>query len=393
MTVIEVALVVAMAASSSVAIFVLAEALTASRRAAPLAAFPAPAGDRCQAIADHLQVGVVVLDASERVLVCNAASLQLLGSTAPAAVAALGELTQVPEVLGCVRQALRQHRAAAGVIARTSGSVIEVTANPLANGEALVVLRDVSELRLLRTVRRDFVANVSHELRTPLASIRLLVDTLEAGALDDPEVAGSFVHRIGVETDDLIQMVTELLELSRIESGQLPRKREPVAIPLAIKRVVERLSVVAEDKGVHMSAEVPPDLPPAWANEDQVGQVLMNLLYNAVKFTPSGGTVRVRASFHDQSLAVSVEDTGVGIPREDLVRVFERFYKSDKSRARSSGGTGLGLPIARHIVEAHGGTIWADSVEGQGSTFTFTLPLMIEDLRLSHDASGDVASG
>ena len=378
MTVVEVVLVVAMAASSSVAIFVLAEALTMSRRAPPPTALPPTIGDRCQAIADHLPVGVVVLDAAEKVLLHNDVSERLLGGAAPAA-ATLEQLTQVPEVLGSVRQALRQRHAAAGVIAQTSGSVVEVAAHPLPHGEALITLRDVSELRLLRTVRRDFVANVSHELRTPLASIRLLVDTLEAGALEDAEVAGSFVHRIGVETDDLIQMVTELLELSRIESGQLPRKREPVAIPLAIERVVERLKVVAEDKGVHVSAEVPADLPPAWANEEQVGQILMNLLYNAVKFTPSGGSVQVRASLHDQSLAVSVEDTGVGIPREDLVRVFERFYKSDKSRARSSGGTGLGLPIARHIVEAHGGTIWADSAEGKGSTFTFTLPRMDEE--------------
>ncbi|HVC79819.1 MAG TPA: ATP-binding protein [Chloroflexota bacterium] len=381
MTVVQVVLVVAMAASSSVAIFVLAEALTASRHPPPTA-LPPPAEDRCQALADHLPVGVLVLDAAENVVLRNEVALALLGGAAPAA-ATLEQFTQVPEVLGCVRQAIRRHQAAAGVIARTSGSVVEVSAHPLPQGEALVMLRDVSELRLLRTVRRDFVANVSHELRTPLASIRLLVDTLEAGALEDAEVAGSFVHRIGVEADDLIQMVTELLELSRIESGQLPRKREPVAIPAAIERVVERLKVVAEDKGVHVSADAPAGLPPAWANEEEVGQILMNLLYNAVKFTPSGGTVRVRASFHDQSLAVSVEDTGVGIPREDLVRVFERFYKSDKSRARSSGGTGLGLPIARHIVEAHGGTIWVDSAEGKGSTFTFTLPRMNEELHHS----------
>jgi len=376
-TAIEIALVVAMTVSSSAAIFVLAEALTLSRRAPTRAALAtsAPANERSQAMADHLQVGVVVLDGAERVLLSNAAALQLLASAPDAAAGTLGELTRVPEVLGSVRQALHRRHAAAGVIAQTSGSVVEVTAHPLPNGETLVVLRDVSELRLLRTVRRDFVANVSHELRTPLASIRLLVDTLESGALGDSEVAGSFVHRIGVEADHLIQMVTELLELSRIESGQLPRKREPVALPQVIQTVVERLTVVAEDKGVRVSSHVEPDLPLALANEDQVGQVLMNLLYNAVKFTAPGGTVLVRASFRDQSLAVVVEDTGAGIPREDLVRVFERFYKSDKSRARSGAGTGLGLPIARHIVEAHGGTIWADSVEGQGSTFTFTLPV------------------
>ncbi len=256
------------------------------------------------------------------------------------------------------------------------GAVVEVAAHPLPQGETLNrALNDVSEVRLLRAIRRDFVANVSHELRTPLASIRLLVDTLESGALTDIDVAGDFVHRIGVESDHLIQMVTELLDLARIESGQLPQKRESVSLPEVIVQVVDRLSVVAEDKGIEVKADVPANLPPALANADQVGQVLMNLLFNAVKFTPAGGSVWVRARFEAGSLAVVVEDTGVGIPRDDLVRVFERFYKSDKSRARTSGGTGLGLPIARHIVEAHGGTIWADSEEGSGSTFTFTLPL------------------
>jgi two-component system phosphate regulon sensor histidine kinase PhoR len=223
-------------------------------------------------------------------------------------------------------------------------------------------------------VRRDFVANVSHELRTPLASIRLLVDTLEAGALGEPEVAGGFVHRIGVESDHLIQMVTELLELSRIESGQLPIKREPVAVQEVIERVVQRLSVVAEDKSILVHTEVQPNLPLASADSDQVGQVLMNLLFNAIKFTPAAGKVHVRATAKDGTLAVTVADTGVGIQKEDLARIFERFYKSDKARSRSGGGTGLGLPIARHIVEAHGGSIWAESEEGKGSTFTFTLP-------------------
>jgi two-component system phosphate regulon sensor histidine kinase PhoR len=251
---------------------------------------------------------------------------------------------------------------------------VEVTAQPLDNGDTAVVLQDVSELRHLRTVRRDFVANVSHELRTPLDAIRLLVDTLEAGALEEPEVATSFVHRIGVEAEQLIQMVSELLELSRIESGQAPPRREPVSMAEVIQTAVDRLAVVAADKGIAVSAVVAPDLLPALADRDQIGQVLMNLLYNAIKFTSPGGRIEILASSHDGYVTAAVRDTGVGIPREDIVRIFERFYKSDKSRNRSGGGTGLGLPIARHIVESHGGSIWAESEEGKGSTFTFTLP-------------------
>ncbi len=329
-------------------------------------------------VGNYLPVGVAVLGSNEEVVFCNHAATVLLGGRAGTPATTLSGLASVPELLDSVRQALRQRHTAAGVISPSPGRVVEVTAHPLDSGETLVILQDVSELRLLRTVRRDFVANVSHELRTPLASIRLLVDTLEAGALGEPDVAGGFVHRIGVESDHLIQMVTELLELSRIESGQLPIKREPVAVQEVIERVVQRLSVVAEDKSILVNTEVQPNLPLASADSDQVGQVLMNLLFNAIKFTPAAGKVHVRATAKDGTLAVAVADTGVGIQKEDLARIFERFYKSDKARSRSGGGTGLGLPIARHIVEAHGGSIWAESEEGKGSTFTFTLPTVDE---------------
>jgi two-component system, OmpR family, phosphate regulon sensor histidine kinase PhoR len=382
---VTVLLVAAMAAAAAVAIFVLIEALGTSTGQALLGSASI---DRGQGLFAHLPVGVIIVDTDERVVLCNQAARPMLGGLTEDCAGTLAELTRLPELLAIVRQAISRRHAAAGVVAQFSGAVVEVAAHPLPQGETLIVLNDVSEVRLLRAIRRDFVANVSHELRTPLASIRLLVDTLESGALTDIEVAGGFVHRIGVESDHLIQMVTELLDLARIESGQLPQKREPVSLPEVIVQVVDRLSVVAEDKGLQVRADVPADLPLALANADQVGQVLMNLLFNAVKFTPAGGSVWVRARFEDGSLAVIVEDTGAGIPRDDLVRVFERFYKSDKSRARTSGGTGLGLPIARHIVEAHGGTIWADSEEGSGSTFTFTLPLA-QTPALPYSAGGE----
>jgi two-component system phosphate regulon sensor histidine kinase PhoR len=169
-------------------------------------------------------------------------------------------------------------------------------------------------------------------------------------------------------------MVNELLELSRIESGQLPFRRESVRIVDLVEHAISRLSVIAEDRGIHVTTDLDDQLPDVLADRDQAGQVLLNLLFNAIKFTPEGGSVRIRATHHHQHVAIAVADTGVGIHDDDLARIFERFYKSDKSRVRSSGGTGLGLPIARHIVEAHGGNIWAESKEGQGSTFTFTLP-------------------
>jgi len=323
---------------------------------------------------DALPVGVVLLDALEQMHVCNQRAREILGSPDEGG-QSLSELTANPEVLASVRRALRQQGTVSSAITLAPGVFVEMVARVLEDGSLLLLLQDVSELRMLRTVRRDFVANVSHELRTPLASIRLLVDTLEDGALEEPEVATNFVHRIGVEADHLIQMVTELLELSRIESGQLPvRGRELATVGELIDLAVERLSVVALDKQIAVTSEVRPGIPLVLADRDQVVQVLMNLLFNAIKFTPRGGAVHVRAWPEAGSASVAVIDTGMGIAPADLPRIFERFYKSDKARSRSGGGTGLGLPIARHIVESHGGSIRAESQEGNGSTFTFTLP-------------------
>lgn len=381
---------IAVVAGGAVAILIANDAQTRALRRARLAEAEgrilalqqqlraARADEPLAPIWEYLPVGLMVLTPGEQIRLCNRRAGSILRAEGRSA-ATLAQITTNREVLESVRQSLRQHRTVTGAITLAPGHFIELTAHPLDDGGTVVVLQDVSELRTLRTVRRDFVANVSHELRTPLASIRLLVDTLEDGALEEPEVAANFVHRIGVETDHLIQMVTELLELARIESGQLPIRREPAPVDDLIALAVERLSVVAQDKGVAVSADIQPDLPQGLIDRDQVMQVLMNLLFNAIKFTPRGGGVSIRAIAQEHYLSIAVADTGVGIAREDLTRIFERFYKSDKSRARSGGGTGLGLPIARHIVEAHGGSIRAESQEGMGSTFTFTLPIAQED--------------
>jgi two-component system phosphate regulon sensor histidine kinase PhoR len=383
-TIATVVLILAMIATGTVAIFTVSDALARasaaveSRVIAPQSApkLPAASASFVDDLQSHIPVGLVLLAPDERIITLNARAETLLMPGHAARPATLEELTEAHDIVASVRQAVHQRRTAAGVIAPQPGHFVEVTAHPLDSGDTLVVLQDVTELRHLRTVRRDFVANVSHELRTPLASIRLLVDTLEAGALEDSDVSSGFVHRIGVEADQLIQMVNELLELSRIESGQLPFRREAVGIAEIVDQAMARLSVVAEDRGIEVTSDLEPELPDAHADRDQAVQVLLNLLFNAIKFTPAGGEVRIQATARDQVVAIAVRDTGVGIHRDDLARIFERFYKSDKSRVRSQGGTGLGLPIARHIVEAHGGNIWAESMEGQGSTFTFTLPVV-----------------
>jgi two-component system phosphate regulon sensor histidine kinase PhoR len=256
------------------------------------------------------------------------------------------------------------------------GRVMEASAQLVTGSNeriGVVVLRDITALRRLESIRREFVANVSHELRTPVASIRAVVDTLEDGALDDPAVAGDFVHRIGQEADRLTSLVDELLDLGRAESGRLSLKIEAIAPADLIPRGAERLRPHIERARLHLIVDVPTDLPHVWADRGRIEQVLINLIHNAIKFTPPPGTISVTARAEGDLLRIAVQDTGVGIPEADLPRVFERFYKTD--RARRSDGTGLGLAIAKHIVLAHHGTISATSEPGHGTTFTFTLPL------------------
>jgi two-component system phosphate regulon sensor histidine kinase PhoR len=251
---------------------------------------------------------------------------------------------------------------------------LSMTATPLPGaGGCLVHIRDLTELRKLEMVRQDFISNISHELRTPIASVKALAETLSEGAIEDPSVAKDFLSRINVEVDKLAQMVQELGELSRIESGEAHLQKKHINIADAIEHAVDRLKAQADRAGLNLDTNIPPTLPKVMADEARVEQVLVNLIHNAIKFTPSGCRIGISAKARDNDILVSVADTGVGISADDLPRIFERFYKADKSR--SGGGTGLGLAIAKHIVEAHGGRIWADSVEGKGSTFNFTLPL------------------
>jgi two-component system phosphate regulon sensor histidine kinase PhoR len=240
-----------------------------------------------------------------------------------------------------------------------------------------LVLEDVTELRRLQRIRAEFVDNLSHELRTPITTMRLLAETLtreidEVGASDR---ARDMMGKIDVETGHLAQMVSELLDLAKIEQGGAQLYLDDVDMSLVVRASLERLALFAERQGVSLVADLPD--APLWirGDDDRLSQVLVNLIHNAVKFSSEGGQVTVRARAVDRECVVSVEDQGVGIPRADLDRVFERFYKVDKARVRGKGGTGLGLAIARHIVEGHGGRIWVESVEGQGATFHFAIPL------------------
>lgn len=268
------------------------------------------------------------------------------------------------------------------VVATPVSAVVSAPRTPGSQDGALVVLRDLSELRRLETVRRDFIANVSHELRTPLASIKLLVETLQEHALEDPDAARHFLDRIATEVDHMSQIVAELLDLSRIEGGRLTMQRQPMPVSELLCSTVERLRPLAQRQGLSLGIENEAalnHLPQVMADPERIRQVLTNLVHNAIKFTPTGGQVILGAKkYDDHFVALSVHDTGIGIAPEDVSRIFERFYKTDRARARpvaGAGGTGLGLAIAKHIVQSHGGTIWATSTEGHGSTFEFSLPI------------------
>lgn len=335
--------------------------------------------DRLQTILKHMSSGAIILSEMGNVRLINDAAAEFLQTTPERA----ADQTFV--------QVVRDHRVAE-VWRRCEASGVEeseavdlgedrfvrVTATPFVGGSAsgyLVILQDLSAVRRLEKVRRDFVSNVSHELRTPLASLHALVDTLRDGALDDPPAAQRFLDRIEVEVDKMTQMVQELLELSRIEAGQAPLRMSPVAISQVVRPAVERLAAQAERAGVGLEVDVSDELPPVVVDLERTQQVVINLVHNAIKFTPPDGHVTVSAAVDVEQpdyVAVSVRDTGVGIPRADQARIFERFYKADRSR--SGGGTGLGLAIAKHTVQAHGGRIWVESAENGGSTFTFTLP-------------------
>jgi two-component system phosphate regulon sensor histidine kinase PhoR len=239
-----------------------------------------------------------------------------------------------------------------------------------------LVLEDVSELRRLQRIRAEFIDNLSHELRTPLTTISLLAETAGRDAESASPRLRDRIAKIEVETGHLIQMVNELLDLSKIESGTAALLLDDVDLVDVAQANTERLRPFAERQGLRLALELPDHVTPVRGDEDRLGQVLINLLHNAVKFSPNGGEIVVGVREGDGEVVVWVRDPGIGVPRADLARIFERFYKVDRARVRGRGGTGLGLSIARHVVEMHGGRIWVESEEGEGSTFSFAIPVV-----------------
>lgn len=255
-------------------------------------------------------------------------------------------------------------------------SPIRLTEDDEAQG-VLAMVRDLTRLRRLERLRTDFVANVSHELRTPITSIKGFVETLLDGGLENKEAARRFLTIIYQETDRLNRLISDLLDLSRLESGQTEVKRTKCFLAPLVEEVRQTLQGRLGEKNLSFSVELGPSA--VWVDEDQVREVLLNLIDNAIKYTPPEGSIKVTEKDRGDFKEFLICDTGMGIPKESIPRLFERFYRVDKARSREMGGTGLGLSIVKHIVERHGGKVWVESELGKGSCFHFTLPKYKED--------------
>jgi signal transduction histidine kinase len=277
---------------------------------------------------------------------------------------------------GAIASPLRRLTAAAGAVAQGQLDQQVPVRSRDEVGRLSRAFNDMTaRLRAARQMQIDFVANVSHELRTPLTAVKGMVETLRDGAVDDPGVRDRFLETVEVETDRLIRLVNDLLLLSRADSDALNLHREVVDLRRLARATVGRLAPRAEERGLSLRVEASPELPMAWADPDRIEQVLVNLLDNAIKYSRPEGTVVVSVNDGEGgAVQVQVRDEGIGIPADDLARIGQRFYRADRARSRAEGGSGLGVAIARALVEGHGGQLWLESQEGEGTAVTFSLP-------------------
>lgn len=339
--------------------------------------------DKLEAILQHMSDGVIAIGANGLILLVNESAARMLGTGERP-----DDLVDRPVTTIFALQDLRegdtgpmailtdeQHFTLKGA----TGRILQAWTSPFREESTtqkgvVVILRDVTEEEKAEQARRDFVANVSHEVRTPLTTIKSYIEALEDGAVEQPELAYRFLGVMANETDRMVRLVTDLLQLSRLDSGRDTWQLRTYNLRDLVQRACHRFAMQLQNKNVSLAFEVPANLN-VTVDADKLDQVLDNLISNAIKYSPDGGRVRisgVRSS--GKFVTVEVTDTGLGIPAGDLPQIFDRFYRVDKARSRALGGTGLGLSIARQIVELHGGQIHIDSEEGTGTTVSFTLP-------------------
>jgi two-component system phosphate regulon sensor histidine kinase PhoR len=336
--------------------------------------------DFSAAVLAGMTEGVAVVDDRERILFANAAFAEAVGAAEECRGRTLLEIVRHSSLIEAVQGALASAEMVRAEVefGTVRPTTFALTAAPVTTSDsrgAVLVLHDVTEIRRLERVRRDFVANVSHELRTPLTTIQGFAETLLGGALDDPKSRGKFLEIIRDHAARLGRITDDLLKLSAIEGGSMTFRIEPVSLPQLIEHCIEAVSLKAKAHGLEIACDSPHPLPQVCGDSLRLEEVLKNLLENAIQYTPSPGRIRVSTALDGEHAVLCVADTGIGIPSTDQQRIFERFYRVDVARSREAGGTGLGLAIAKHIVEAHQGRLWVESELGKGSRFFVSLPV------------------
>jgi two-component system phosphate regulon sensor histidine kinase PhoR len=333
---------------------------------------------RLTGILDNMADGVLLTNAEANIVLTNTAARNLLNieadNTEGRPLIEVVREFEFNELLSTCLETGREQ--IAQFESSLSNRFLRVIAIPFSNdrpGGALLLIQDLTEVRSLQTMRREMVGNISHEFRTPLAAIKAMVETLRDVAVDDREAARDFLSRIEVEVDRMTQLVAELTELSRIETGKAELELEPMDISGLVEEAVAQLRPQAERQKLALETSLASGLPSVTVDKERVRQVMVNLIHNAIKFNRPGGNIRITTKSSGEAVSIEVTDTGIGIAREDLPHIFERFYKGDKSRAGQ--GSGIGLAIAKHVVESHCGNIQVESEEGKGTTFTINLPL------------------
>ena len=334
--------------------------------------------DLLQGVLQGMSEGVLLLDGEGRVALVNPALRESLLLEADVTGKLLLEAVRhagLRELLDAARTATQPMSGELEVAGlRPRRLLVHARTLPDRPGGLLAVFVDVTDVRRLETIRRDFVANVSHELRTPIAAVRSAAETLRGAVEHDPAAVARFAEMIERNAERLQHLVDDLLDLSRIESREYHPNLEPLDATPAVQRVVETFRERAQGRGLSLASSLPPDLPRVRADRRALDQVLTNLIDNAVKYASPGASVTVGIAIEGERIRISVADTGPGIDPQHLPRLFERFYRVDTGRSRELGGTGLGLSIVKHLVEAMGGSVGVDSAPGAGSTFSFTLP-------------------
>ncbi len=344
---------------------------------------------RLLAILSSMSEGVIATDTQQRVLLVNAAAGALLDFPIVEHNGALCEMVRSEPILRAASEVLSTCESKTFQLGPSHGHYLEVTictfpAHAKPQG-VVIVARDTTQSMRYQELRKEFVANVSHELRTPLTAIKGFAETLREGAMHDPVHGPKFLATIENHVDQLTNLVNDLLELSKLDSlPGLPRSM-PVDVGAVVRRAADLLTTAVDKKSQTLNIQVINRLPAVVGNPDYLERAVANLIDNAVKYTPTGGTIQVTARSENGHVTVEVSDNGIGIPKEDLPRIFERFYRVDRSRSREMGGTGLGLSIVKHIAQAHGGAIEVSSTPGSGSSFRFKVPIPGQQVLVSHN--------